>query len=116
MLFKKKTKLFTEISFNNVTEKLPAETVRRLSMFLNADVKLSANDYRFSVSRYTTGFENATAEEHEAEHEQRFSNYLSAPEQEIDRSRTYVVDLELFVSNFPEMQFQVLRQVYAKTR
>jgi hypothetical protein len=116
MLFKKKTKLFAEINFSNVADKLPAKTVQRLSTFLNADVKLSANDYRFSVSRYITGFENATAEEHAAESEKSYCNYLNAPEQEVDRVRSYVVDLELFVSTFPEVPFQVWRQVYVRTR
>jgi hypothetical protein len=116
MLFTKKTKLFTEISFNNVTDKLPAKTVQRLSTFLNADVQLSENDYRFSVTRYTTGFENATDEERQKESEARYYNYIHAIDQEVDRSKSYVVDLELFVSIFPEVPFQVLRQVYVRTR
>lgn len=116
MLFTKKTKLFTEISFSNVRGTLPAKTVQRLSTFLNKDVRLERRNYQFSVSKYTTGFEDKTEEERELESYRRYSAYVDAHEQAIDGDYRHVVDLELFVSTFPEVPFQVLRQVYVRTR
>lgn len=110
----RRQKQFVEIRLSG-SNKLDRKTIKKLESILRSDkVKLSDNDYRFSVNRYTDGFENSTPEEHKLERSRRYAKYLSTYPMEVDSTEAHIVDIQVLLKHCPHVRFEVVRCIYAK--
>lgn len=110
----RRQKQFVEIRLSSL-KKLDRKTIKKLESILRSDkVKLSDDNYRFAVSKSTTGFENSTPEECEMEKSRRYAEYLGTYPMDVDSTEAHIVDIQVLLKHCPYVRFEVIRCLYVK--